>query len=100
VHAEDGLGSFQAKLAHSVDNAHGNVVEAAMACEDSNTKKAKKRLQQAGTALTQYAQRPHGHAPRKLDPGLQQTFLREAQPIADHLKSFRKDVQCPADAAG
>lgn len=62
--------------------------------------KAKKRLQQAAKALSQYTRRLNGLAARKriTAPGVRQAFLAEAASIQLALKSLRGALVCADDA--
>jgi hypothetical protein len=99
VQAESGLGSFQVKLAGSVEKAQARTADAATLCGQPSLKKTKKRLQQAGTALAQYAHRLASLAARRqIDRTLRQGLIDQADPIRTDLKAFRTAVRCP-DAA-
>src|SRR6185503_20016675 len=66
-----GLASFGPKLVDSVDKATERKLDAEAVCRDGNLKKTKKRLQQSGKALAQYAHRLNGlPARKKLDDAL------------------------------
>jgi hypothetical protein len=96
---EAGLATFGPKLAHSVEKARARNLDAEDLCRDSNLKKTKKRLQQAATALRQYAHRLNGLPARKrLDAVLRQGFVDEGAPIQLDLRTLRGAVGCPADA--
>ena len=99
VNGEPDLGTFRPKLAQNVEKAIARTGEGGTLCGAANVKKTKKRLQQAGTALRQYAHRLSGLAARKkLDSTLRQAFLDAAAPIRDDLKALRSAVACPDDA--
>ena len=104
LNGESGLGTFQPKLVRNVEKAQGDVVEAAMLCAAPSTKavkKAKKRLQQAAKAMTQYGHRLSGLAARKkLDEVLRESLIDAGAPIGADLKTLRGNLQCPGDAAG
>jgi hypothetical protein len=96
VDGESGLGSFQSKLAKNLDTARSRTDEGRTLCEASNVKKTKKRLQQAGKALTQYAHRLSGlPARKKLDATLRADFLQAGKAIAPDVTTLRAQVQCP-----
>ncbi len=85
--------------AHSVEKAIARTGDAETLCGQSSAKKAKKRLQQGGTALTQYTHRLTGlPARRKLD-GLAQPFIDEGAPILRDVATLRGALHCPDDAA-
>jgi CSLREA domain-containing protein len=95
VQGEAALDGFGPKLARSVDKARARNAEGEDLCRGSNAKKTKKRLQQAATALRQYAHRLNGLAARKrLDTGLRQGFIDEGAPIEQDLKTLRGAVRC------
>jgi hypothetical protein len=97
--AETRLGAFGPKLVRNVEKAKARNLDGERVCAESNLKKAKKRLQQAAKALTQYAHRLNGLPARKrLDPALRQAFLDEGAPITTDLKTLRGAVVCPDDA--
>jgi hypothetical protein len=90
------LGAHQSKLAKSVDTARSRTNDAESLCEGGNLRKTKKRLQQAGKALTHYAHRLAGQAARKkLDATLRTEFLQAGQAIASAVKQLRSGAQCP-----
>ncbi len=96
VDGESGLGSFQSKLAKNLDTARSRTDEGRTLCEASNVKKTKKRLQQAGKALTQYAHRLSGlPARKKLDATLRADFLQAGKAISPDVTTLRAHVQCP-----
>lgn len=96
VQGENGLGSFQSKLAKSLDTARSRAEDAQSLCDAKNAKKAKKRLQEAGKAVSQYVHRLAGlPARKKLDGTLRTDFLQAGQAIGPDLSSLRAHVQCP-----
>ena len=99
VNGASGLGDFGPKLAHSVEKARDRTTDAGSACRQPIFTKAKKRLQQAATALTQYTHRLRSlRAKKRLDGTLRQTFIDEAAPILRDAKTLRGLVRCPDDA--
>jgi hypothetical protein len=64
-------------------------------CADDNVKKTKKRLQQAGTALTQYVHRLAGHTAKKRLGDVRKDYQQAGQAIVPDLKTLRGQVQCP-----
>ena len=82
----------------NVQTAKARKLDAESLCRESNDKKAKKQLQQAAKALTQYAHRLNGLSARKKIASLGQRFLDEAAPIQSDLKTLRGAVHCPDDA--
>ena len=100
ANGESGLGAFQPKLVKSLDTALERLGDARTRCGESNLKKARKRLQQTGKALTQYAHRLSGRpARKKLDDALRVDFLAAGQAIAPDVATLRGAVACPGDAA-
>jgi hypothetical protein len=99
VQGESGLGSFQPKLAKSLATAQSRTAEAQSLCDangKNDAKKAKKRLREAGKAVSQYVHRLAGLAARKkLDGTLRTEFLQAGQAIAPDLQMLRADLQCP-----
>jgi hypothetical protein len=99
VHSESGLGSFQSKLAKSLGTARSRTADAQSLCDANGkncAKKAKKRLQEAGKAVTQYVHRLAGlPARKKLDGTLRTDFLQAGQAIAPDLRTLRGHLQCP-----
>jgi uncharacterized repeat protein (TIGR03803 family) len=98
VQGESGLGSFQSKLAKSLDTARSRTEDAQSLCDAGakNAKKTKKRLQDAGKAVSQYVHRLAGLPARnKLDGTLRTEFLQAGQAIEPDLSSLRAHVQCP-----
>jgi hypothetical protein len=104
LNGESGLETFQPKLLQSVAKAQSHRAEAEMLCAAPSTKavkKAKKRLQQAAKAMTQYVHRLNGLAARKhLDEALRESLLEAGTPIGTDLKTLRGNLQCPGDTAG
>ena len=97
---ESGLGAFGPKLVHSLETALERLGDARTRCGESNLKKTRKRLQQAGKALTQYAHRLRGlPARKKLDDALRLDFLAAGQAIAPDVATLRGTVACPGGAA-
>ncbi len=95
VRGESGLGSFQAKLAKSLDTASSHATEAESSCAGGDPKKAKKRLQQLKKDLTKYAHRLRGLAARKkLDSALRESFLAAGDAITPDVVSLRGSLQC------
>src|SRR5205085_4741595 len=96
VNGASGLGTYQAKLAKNVATAQGRVADGTGLCRESNAKKTKKRLQQAGMAMTQFTHRLNGNAARKkLDGTLRQSLIDAATAIGSDLKTFRGAIACP-----
>ena len=98
VQGASGLGSFQSKLAKSLDTARSRTEDAQSLCDAGakNAKKTKKRLQEAGKAVSQYVHRLAGLPARnKLDGTLRTEFLQAGQAIEPDLSSLRAHVQCP-----
>jgi hypothetical protein len=98
VQGASGLGSFQSKLAKSLDTARSRTEDAQSLCDAGakNAKKTKKRLQEAGKALSQYVHRLAGLPARnKLDGTVRSDFLKAGQAIEPDLSSLRAHVQCP-----
>src|SRR5262249_52739120 len=99
VNAASELEDFGPKLAHSVDKARQRNLDGQSSCLIPKLKKTKKRLQQAGTALTQYTHRLNGLAARKrLDDAVRTTFLEAGGPIERDVTTLRGVVACPGDA--
>jgi hypothetical protein len=99
VNGASGLGTYQTKLAKNVATAQGRLADGAGLCRESNVKKTKKRLQQAGKAMTQFTHRLNGNAARKkLDGTLRQSLVDAATAIGSDLKTFRGVIACPQDA--
>ena len=99
--AESSLENFGPKLVHNVEKARARNLDAEDLCRTANVKKTKKRLQQAATALTQYAHRLNGLPARKrLSSTLRQSLVDEGAPIQRDLRTLRGAVRCPDDAAG
>jgi hypothetical protein len=97
--SETRLGAFGPKLVHNVEKAKARNLDAESVCAGSNLKKARKRLQQAATALVQYAHRLNGRPARKrLEPAVRQDFLDRGAPIEEDLRTLRGAVVCPDDA--
>jgi hypothetical protein len=90
VQGESRLGKFQAKLVKNLDVAHARTAEA----QGLGTgKKAKKKLQQAAKALTQYAHRLSSlSARKKLDSGVRTDFLHAGQAITPDVKALRSQL--------
>jgi hypothetical protein len=86
------------KLVKNVQTAKSQKLDAEGLCRESNAKKAKKHLQQAAKALTQYAHHLNDLSARKKIAALRQRFLDEAAPIQSDLKTLRGAVRCPDDA--
>src|SRR5262249_8585818 len=89
VQGESGLGSFQSKLANSLATARSRTEDAESLCDAGakNPKKTKKRLQEAGKAVSQYVHRLAGlRARKKLDGTLRTGFLQAggARQAAQH----------------
>jgi hypothetical protein len=98
VQGESGLGSFQSKLAKSLGTARSGTEDAQSLCDAGakNTKKTKKRLQEAGKAVSQYVHRLNGlRSRKKLDGTLRTNFVQAGQAIEPDLSSLRAHVQCP-----
>jgi hypothetical protein len=104
LNGESGLGTFQLTLVLNVERAQRTTDVAATACaapKAKAVKKAKKRLQQAATALKQYARRLSGFVARKkLDEVLRESLIDAATPIVSDLRTLRGNLQCPGDVAG
>lgn len=99
VEAESGLGTFQPKLASRLEKAAERTVDAGTLCREPTLKKARKRLQQAAKAMTQYVRRLGSPAARRrLDPALREALRAEGDPIREDLKTLRGAVRCPDDA--
>jgi cysteine-rich repeat protein len=96
VGAEVGLANFQSKLAKSLQSAASDTDDARTLCAASNAKKAKKRLQEAAKALSQYAHRLASLSARhKLDPTVRTTYLQAGAPIGADLRTLRAGLHCP-----
>jgi hypothetical protein len=99
VQGDSGLGSFQSKLANSLGTARSRTADAQSLCEangKNDAKKAKKRLQEGGKAVSQYVHRLAGlPARKKLDGTLRTDLLQGGQAIAPDLQSLRAQLQCP-----
>jgi hypothetical protein len=102
--AEDDLLAFKSKLVRSVEKAQSNTELAATACAAPAAKalrKAKKRLQQGATAMSQYVRRLSGLAARKqLDEVLREMLIDAGDPIKGDLRTLRGKLQCPDAAEG
>jgi hypothetical protein len=98
LNAEPGLEAFGPKLVKNVQTAKARKLDAEGSCRESNTKRAKKHLEQAAKALTQYAHRLKSLSARKKIASIRQRFLDEAAPMQSDLKALRGSVRCPADA--
>src|SRR5579862_1188749 len=83
------LGSFAAKLTHSIQTAKARKLDAESACRASSLKKTRKRLQQATEASTQYVHRLSAvPARKKLDPTVRQSFLDDGTRIQQGLHAL------------
>jgi hypothetical protein len=82
----------------NIQTAKARKLGAESLCRASNAKKAKKQLQKAAKALTQYAHRLNGNSARKKIPSIRQQFLDEGAPIQSDLNRLRGNLSCPDDA--
>ncbi len=99
VNAENGLAAFQPKLVKSLGAAIARLEDARIRCGESNLKKAKKRIQQAGKADKQYVHRLSGLAARKkIEDALRQDFLMAGEALSPDVTALRAQVACPAGA--
>jgi len=95
VQAEHGLGGFQPKLAHTLEQGRDRATEASDLCA-ANTKRAKARLKQVERAVIKYAHRLSSTAARrKIDDGLRAAFLEPTGTLRADVKALRKAVLCP-----
>jgi predicted negative regulator of RcsB-dependent stress response len=97
VAAENGLGTFQAKLDKSLATALARLGDARGLCDGGNLKKTRKRLQQARKAVDQYDHRLGSLAARKkLDTALRSGLQAAGKPIESDLRTLRSTVACAA----
>src|SRR5262249_26474115 len=93
------LGTFAAKLTHSIETAKGKKLNAEDACRASNVKKTKKQLQLAARGFAQYLHRLKGRAARKkLDATIRQSFIDDGTRIQQALGVLPNSIRCPDDA--
>jgi len=99
VQGDSVLGRFQSKLAKSLDTARSRAEDAQSLCDangKNDAKKAKKRLQEAAKAVSQYVHRLAGlPARKKLDDTPRTDFLQAGQAIVPDLTTLRAQLQCP-----
>jgi len=96
VQAESRLAKIQSKLVKALQTAKGRLDDGQAKCGDSDTKHARKRVQQAAQKLAQFSHRLRSNSTRKQVPAdVREPLATTADGIQADAKTLRGQLGCP-----